>query len=394
MSQAFPFYRSRIRELTSQREDDINEHLNLAKMPLSEAARAWLDSRRPFIAPRTYKDYGLLIKTITTFFAERFGDMPLEELANPDLIRFFQLERRKTVGPHIINHECSMIQQMLKRIRKWAEVAPFHSPLPLPRESPGRAMTPEEERKLFRVGALNPNWEVAYWLAILSANTAAGPGELCGLRIGDVSVADASTARIYVHEHVKNKNRIREIPLNSDAFTAAKTLVERAHRLGSAQKEHYLIPFRICKGKFDPERHGFWPRTAWNDMCAAAGIALRPYDLRHHALTKLAETQPENLVLKIAGHVSPQMLRKVYAHVRLPALRSAVDAISSTGSSKTPGTESPSRMKRSKAAPADETQGWEKIAVLAERMRVPRAAAIELLKQYEQSLRGGEANES
>jgi hypothetical protein len=40
-------------------------------------------------------------------------------------------------------------------------------------------------------------------------------------------------------------------------------------------------------------------------MCAAAGIKLRGYDLRHHGLTKLAEKNPEQVVLKIAGHVSP-----------------------------------------------------------------------------------------
>jgi integrase len=58
-------------------------------------------------------------------------------------------------------------------------------------------------------------------------------------------------------------------------------------------------------------------------MCATAGIRLRPYDLRHHGLTKLAEKNPEQVVLKIGGHVSPQMLRRIYAHVRLPALRSS-----------------------------------------------------------------------
>jgi len=387
MSNFVPFSRKRLRDVAALREEEINAHLNLGKLPVSEAGRIWLESRRPFLAPRTHKDYGLLVKTIAKFF----GDMPLEELANPDLIRLFQLERSKTVGPHIINHETCVIQQLLKRIRRWAEVAPFFNPLPLPRESPGRAMTPEEERQLFRIGPLNPRWEVAYWMAILSANTAAGPGELCGLRIGDVFVGDSSTARIYIHENVKNKNRIREIPLNADAFRAAKTLVERARRIGATDDEHFLIPFRICRGKFDPTRHGFWPKTAWNDMCAAAGIKLRPYDLRHHALTKLAETQSEHVVLKLGGHVSPQMLRKVYAHVRLPALRAAVEDISLSGRSSNPPTVSSAPSpKRGKTAPVEEDQAWEKVAALAERMRIPRAAAIELLKEYEQSTRGGD----
>jgi integrase len=390
MSDFVPFSRKQLQEITALREEDINNYTSLAKMPLSEAGMVWLDSRRPFLGSRTQHDYELNIGTLVKFF----GNIPLEDLANPDLIRAFQIERNKTAGPSAINHECSVLQQMLKRIRKWNEVAPFYSPIPKSHESPGRAMTPDEERRLFSIGTLNPQWTVAYWLAILSANTAAGPGELCGLRLGDVFVKDPASARIYVHEHVKNKNRIREIPLNSDASTAAKTLVERARGLGAVQPEHFLIPFRICRGSFDPARHGFWPKTAWNEMCAAAGIKLRPYDLRHHALTKLAETNPENLVLKIAGHVSPQMLRKVYAHVRLPALRTAVDAISLT-----PREDTSNRPKRparvnAKRAPVDQNQVWEKVAALAERMRVPRAAAIQLLKEYEQTLRGGEADEA
>jgi len=390
MTDFVPFSQKRLREIATIREEEINDYNSLAKMPLSEAGMAWLDSRRPFLGSRTQHDYELNIGTLVKFF----GNIPLERLANPDLIRAFQLERGKTAGASAINHECSVLQQMLKRIRKWNEVAPFYSPIPKSHDSPGRAMTPDEERRLFQAGSLNPQWAVAYWLAILSANTAAGPAELCGLRMGDVFVKDPASARIYVHEHVKNKNRIREIPLNADALRAAKTLAERARELGAVQPEHFLIPFRVCRGTFDPARHGFWPKTAWNEMCAAAGIKLRPYDLRHHALTKLAETSPENLVLKIAGHVSPQMLRKVYAHVRLPALRTAVDAISLTPRKDPPVLHKRPARVNAKSAPVDQSQAWEKIAAMAERMRVPRAVAMELLKEYEHTLRGGEIDES
>jgi integrase len=310
-----------------------------------------------------------------------FGDVHLEKLANPDMIRLYQMERNKTAGASIINHECSVIQQMLKRIGKWAKVSPFYQPIPLPSESPGRAMTPEEERRLFEAGALNPNWALAYWAAMLSAHTATGPGEICGLRLADVYTGDPETARIHVHEHVKNVNRIREIPLISEGLTAAKALVERAQQLGATQPEHFLIPFRVCRGTFDPTRHGFWPRTAWSEMCAAAGINLRPYDLRHHSLTKMCEVLPEHLVLKIAGHVSPRMLRQFYSHVRLPALRAAMNAVSASGrENQVP--ERPGKRGKQK-------QAMQMVAAAADRLRVPLSTAMELLKEYEQALRGG-----
>jgi integrase len=385
----FQFARRQLQEITAIREDEINDYQALAKMPLREAGIAWLDSRRQFLGSRTQKDYTFNIETLVKFF----GNIRLEKLANPDLIRAYQIERGKTVGGSSLNHEMSVLQQLLKHIRRWHEVAPFYTPVPMPRESPGRAMTPDEERKLFEIGTLNPRWAVACWLGILSANTAAGPAEMCGLRIADVFVKDSDTARIYVHEHVKNKNRIREIPMNVEALNAARALVDRARGLGATQPEHFLIPFRVCRGTFDPTRHGFWPKTAWNEMCAASGIKLRPYDLRHTALTKLAETCPENIVLKIAGHVSPQMLRKVYAHVRLPALRTAVDAISSTTRDVTPEPPKKPARRTAQSAPVTQDQAWEKVAAMADRMRVPRAAAIQLLKEYEQSLRGGETDE-
>ena len=59
---------------------------------------------------------------------------------------------------------------------------------------------------------------------------------------------------------------------------------------------------------------------------------LRFHDLRHHAITELAESQAsDQTVMAIAGHVSQKMLAH-YSHVRLDAKRRALDAISSGGS--------------------------------------------------------------
>jgi len=56
---------------------------------------------------------------------------------------------------------------------------------------------------------------------------------------------------------------------------------------------------------------------------------LRFHDLRHHAITELAESQAsDQTIMAIAGHVSQRMLAH-YSHVRLEAKRSALDAFSS-----------------------------------------------------------------
>jgi integrase len=55
---------------------------------------------------------------------------------------------------------------------------------------------------------------------------------------------------------------------------------------------------------------------------------LRPHDLRHHAITKLAESPEasEQTIRALAGHVSREMLEH-YSHVRQQATRKAVESL-------------------------------------------------------------------
>lgn len=368
-TEPIPITNNVIRNLSAIRLEELNDARKLAKMPLREAGRAWLETRRPFIGARTAKDYLSYIE----FMAKFFGNVPLEKLANPDLLRAYQLERSKTCGAGAVNKELGLVQQLLKRIRKWDAVKPFYERLEERAQSPGRALTPEEERALLDAGTSRAGWARAYYLTILSMNTAAGPAELLGLRLRDVFTDQPEMARIYIHENPKNKYRIREVPLNADALAAVNALLKLAKEVGATQPDHYLIPYRVHRSEYDPTRHGFWPKTAWNEICAAAGVKVRPYDLRHHALTKLAEKNPEQVVLKIAGHVSPQMLRKVYAHVRLPALRAGVDSISSIS------------RKPNKSTAAKPEQALFRVAQMAESMGISSDKALELLLEYERS---------
>ncbi len=53
---------------------------------------------------------------------------------------------------------------------------------------------------------------------------------------------------------------------------------------------------------------------------------LRFHDLRHHAITELAESQAsDSTLMSIAGHVSAKMLAH-YSHVRLEAKRNALNS--------------------------------------------------------------------
>src|SRR5215470_6079167 len=56
--------------------------------------------------------------------------------------------------------------------------------------------------------------------------------------------------------------------------------------------------------------------------------SLRFHDLRHHAITELAESQAnDSIIREIAGHVSPKIFAHC-SHVRLEKKRKALDALS------------------------------------------------------------------
>jgi integrase len=55
---------------------------------------------------------------------------------------------------------------------------------------------------------------------------------------------------------------------------------------------------------------------------------LRFHDLRHTAISALGEAGvPDRVIMDIAGHVSPRMLRR-YSHIQLEAKRVAIQALS------------------------------------------------------------------
>src|ERR1039458_1937759 len=68
-------------------------------------------------------------------------------------------------------------------------------------------------------------------------------------------------------------------------------------------------------------------KTAWNSIRKEAKVSCRLHDLRHTALTKMAEAGvPESTMLALAGHMSRAMLER-YSHIRMAAKREAVESL-------------------------------------------------------------------
>lgn len=68
-------------------------------------------------------------------------------------------------------------------------------------------------------------------------------------------------------------------------------------------------------------------RTAWRSILKEAGIKARFHDLRHTAVTKMAEAGlPDLTIMAQVGHVSPEMM-KTYSHIRRQAMNQAAAAL-------------------------------------------------------------------
>src|SRR5260370_37508403 len=176
------------------------------------------------------------------------------------------------------------------------------------------------------------------------------------MAVSEGFLADAWVDRLTVRVSKTDAGQ-RMIPINDAASEVILRLRQRAKGFNGAEKRHYVFP--ACEhGNVDPARHQKSFRTAWRNLtraiqCPACGklqqpgnkcadkkcrakiqgiksqlAGLRFHDLRHLAITELAESQvSDQTIMAIAGHVSQKMLAR-YSHVRSEARRQAVAALS------------------------------------------------------------------
>jgi integrase len=108
--------------------------------------------------------------------------------------------------------------------------------------------------------------------------------------------------------------------------------------ISAAEQEHYLFPSQI-KNKVDATKHAQSWRSAWRSIRQKAarndddeviypGLErVRFHDLRHTAVTVLAEKGlPDQVIMAQVGHISREMLQH-YSHIRRQALNAAAAAL-------------------------------------------------------------------
>jgi integrase len=186
------------------------------------------------------------------------------------------------------------------------------------RKDIAQALTTEEECRL--LDAARNLDSACYTAIVLALNTAMRKDEIRKVRWQQIDF----DRRYLTVGHAKTEaGSGRLIPLNATAF---EVLVNWARRFPNTDAEHYVFPF--CEHRHvNPKRPTQGWRTAWRNALKRAGFHCRFHDLRVTAITKLAESEANDLVImSIAGHVSRRMLEH-YSRIRMDAKRRALDYI-------------------------------------------------------------------
>ena len=84
------------------------------------------------------------------------------------------MARAKVVSNRTVNLETKVLRMILRYARIWSRIADDFRSLPENKGGPGRAMTPEEEKRLFDTACSNPPWSAAYLAGVAAAKQPCG----------------------------------------------------------------------------------------------------------------------------------------------------------------------------------------------------------------------------
>ena len=330
-----------------------------SRLPFGEAADRFLADRLPRLASRSVQTEKERVKPIKA----GIGSVPVWRIT-VEQVRAY-LRERKAAGRSnaTLNRELDIIRGVLKRAKRWHHFSDEIRPLPV-RENIGRALTYEEKVKLLKRAAARSEWQNVALAARLALNTTMRGCEIKSLRWSDVDMV----GRALTVKRSKTEAGERVIPLNADAWEVILALYRRSQELRGFEPSHFLFPAikpdpkpkkqgdnQQGKEKIDPTRSVKSWRTAWRRLtraiqCPECGLlqdaadtcsgckadtndvkspflGFRFHDLRHQAITELAESKAsDQTIMGIAGHVSKKMLQH-YSHVRMEAKRNALDAL-------------------------------------------------------------------
>jgi integrase len=295
------------------------------------AARAWLDSKRLTLAPKSVR----IEETSLRHLAVDFDNLLITDISAQDIRQYQNKRLRDGRSPKTVNLEVGTLRAILRRHRLWGNLQPEVQMLRVT-DDVGRALTRDDERRLLsacgasRSKALLP-------VVTLAMHTAMRYSELLTLRWGQV---DLDGEKLVVGRSKTIAGTGRGIPLNQ---SAAATLRTWSARFPERRPDHFVFPaekYGVSGDDAVPHTWGTNPtkhlkslKEAWETAKAQAKITCRFHDLRHTATTRMLERgAPLPVVASLLGWSAATTVRmmKRYGHIGQVAQREAVELLQIT----------------------------------------------------------------
>jgi hypothetical protein len=163
----------------------VSFSLKSDSLGFAEAADRYLEERRHGLAR-----YSIRTEQERSRCPKRyFGTTPLNRVAGDNLREYIVWRKSQKpqrgegteISNRTVNMEMAFVRRLLKRAKRLHLVADDLKPLPERRDI-GRALTPDEELRLLKVGNSNPDWDIARLAMTLALNTTMRGCELRGLQ--------------------------------------------------------------------------------------------------------------------------------------------------------------------------------------------------------------------
>jgi integrase len=305
--------------------------------------RAVIQEYRKVIAPKmkgatTYR-YRFDEFERLPFAVLRISDVPVADLAR------WRDEQLSLFRPGTVARKLAMLSSMFnwaQKERGWLTQNPL-AQIRRPRadDSRTRTLSGEEVDWLMQAARTSKATWLPAALTILMLS-AMRRGELFSLRREDLSF-EAGVAHL---RDTKNGSP-RDVPLCPQAIAALRTLSGQAEREGRA----FLLPLGSAgslstRFVVTVKR----ARALYEAACESCGKSpapgfledLRLHDLRHHAVTQLAQTGAFSTVelMAISGHKTTKMLVR-YTHLQASALAAKLGRLKAVGRAQCPGLDLP-----------------------------------------------------
>ncbi len=328
--------RNRRRELEEGYNGISNEDRSNRVKTFSEAAKELLDD---YTVRRTSASVRYL-KQRLTHLEKHIGDMMLIEISNK-VIAEYQAVRLKEKAS-----ACSINSEVMFALRVMGEIGDAvraklrrEKRLRLPVDNKtGKALDSSQEEALLAAAQVPevPKGEkmdqkatkspMIFPAIMLALNTTMRDSEVRKIRWEQI---DFLKRIITVGKSKTKAGTGRTIPINAELSVCLanyKSWYEK--NVCIVSPELYVFPFGDCR-KYNPLKPISSFKTSWTNVRNKVGLkGIRFHDLRHTAITKLAESGVgDETIMAIAGHVSRAMLSR-YAHIRTEAKRKALEFIS------------------------------------------------------------------